>query len=236
MAGALLKCDEETSSNESPASLGLLAAFASTVHSWNIASCDKRLRSRSMRLCFERTCYTSKGRKVEKKKKEKRENSGRGERRREKRTKKGMYRTQDAIRMAVCRCVDHTLCPSLPLVFAFVEIFLASIPFERIQDPWCRRKFWLNSNYPHRDRNSDNSVIRHTPTPRCSPPSTWPIINYNVVIDNRLLTIASSQVRIDVRTDFPSIRFFLVSFLHPFTALFSYRIYRTIKSPLRNYT
>lgn len=73
VAGVLFKCDEEASSNESPASLGLLAAFASTVHSWNIASCDKRLRSRLMRLCFERTCYTWKGGKVEKKKKERRE-------------------------------------------------------------------------------------------------------------------------------------------------------------------
>lgn len=140
VAGALLKCDEEASSNESPASLGLLAAFAWTVHSWNIASCDKRLRSRSMRLCFERTCYTWKGRKVEKK--EKRENSGRGERRREKRRK--MYRTQDATRMAA-PTVDHTC-----------RLFSSrSLLFERIQDSyWCRREFWLNSNYRHHDRNA----------------------------------------------------------------------------------
>lgn len=99
VAGVLFKCDEEASSNESPASLGLLAAFASTVHSWNIASCDKRLRSRSMRLCFERTCYTWKGSKVEKRKKGKRsrnsEEEGREEveekkKRRRKRIVRGM--------------------------------------------------------------------------------------------------------------------------------------------------
>lgn len=155
VAGALFKCDEEASSNESPASLGLLAAFASTVHSWNIASCDKRLRSRSMRLCFERTCYTWKGRKVEKKKKkEKIVGEGREEGRKERSRKCIVRRMQPEWPLEhgrrwshmrpsfqTCRLFSRPLTYTSTVQRAYLKFSKESkIPGIEI----CRRKFWLN--------------------------------------------------------------------------------------------
>lgn len=170
VAGVLFKCDEEASSNESPASLGLLAAFASTVHSWNIASCDKRLRSRSIRLCFERTCYTWKGSKVEKRKKGKRSRNSEEEGREEVEEKKNVggnvsYAGCDQNGSSnVCRWsqICPSVCSNVPFVFAsngridsatrarqiFARVlcFSFSIPFLPKNPPGIGirgRKFWL---------------------------------------------------------------------------------------------